>query len=179
MFAWGWVYRSISPLHRRETRNMVPIRKFAELVLRTAIDDHGNAKEMESNRTHRGRPSKEAPEMFAKGRGAPHLPVAPGNGILEDKNGVDRVNACETDSTMAEERVGGDGWAGFGGQGQSSRYVSTAQGVHKPLIGRGEGEGGRRCTALSDMAARESHQKYPNSMVDEVTRDIMSNIYNL
>lgn len=37
MFAWSWVYRAFSPFHARETRNMEPIREFAELVLKTAI----------------------------------------------------------------------------------------------------------------------------------------------
>ncbi|CAN0218529.1 unnamed protein product, partial [Hapterophycus canaliculatus] len=37
MFAWGWVYRALSPFHAREARNMIPIREFAELVLDTAV----------------------------------------------------------------------------------------------------------------------------------------------
>lgn len=50
MFAWGWVYRAFSPFQKQETKNMIPIREFAELVLQDSIcqdlADDGNSRQV-------------------------------------------------------------------------------------------------------------------------------------
>lgn len=65
MFAWSWVYRAFSPFHARETRNMEPIREFAELVLKSAVG--GNPGDAEAIASSNSSGRDEVPVMEGKG----------------------------------------------------------------------------------------------------------------
>ncbi|CAM9908795.1 unnamed protein product, partial [Sphacelaria rigidula] len=138
MFAWSWAYRAFSRLHRRELRNMEPIRDFAELVLETAISEGDTSGEC----------------------GAMRNGLENGSGLLENAT----TTESEHPGNGGSERVIGDQVV----QERVGNGVGVASG--NGTVARKEwssGVGRRRRTALSNMAERESHRKYPNAMLDE------------
>lgn len=193
MLTWDWAYRAFSRLHRRELRNMGPIRKFAELVLETAISVHsetdvGAVKPSAVNNNDRitreqcitaattcelenetSKPSKleknqNTCEESQKEETRLRRTFLPENTSVTVKSGDDSLYqstvagasdlmpAGETRATAGISCPGGDG----------------VLGKHRR---RNEGNecAGLRRTALSELAAQDSHRKYP-AMVDEVRR---------
>lgn len=140
MFAWGWAYRAFSPFHARETRNMVPIREFAELVLETATAGSGNPHNSRSNNNNSGSSCRPG-----------------GNGDHEEEEGV--VMGGEAVARRVRRKSSGEGAAAAAAAaaGSSTTATSAAAAVDAN-------------TALSSMAARESHKAYRGSMVDEVSQ---------
>ncbi|CAM9570341.1 unnamed protein product [Pylaiella littoralis] len=128
MFAWGWAYRAFSPFHARETRNMVPIREFAELVLETATAGGSN---LDSDVTD--------------GVGNNRSSSPSGGGDHEE--GVVGREAVSRPVEEEEHSV-----EGAAGKALAAPQVTAAANPN---------------TALSNMAARDSHRAYPGSMVDE------------
>ncbi|CAN0259012.1 unnamed protein product [Ectocarpus fasciculatus] len=152
MFAWGWVYRAFSPFHARETKNMLPIREFAELVIETAVAEGG----------------ENLPEDGVRRTGDNSRDTAGGS-----SNGVTTVTNSGTSRKRGQ--IGG----AAGGEAVSAP-LEEGGGIEERLAaggslrdeGAGTAAGGRRGenslkTALFNMAARDSHKAYPGSMVDE------------
>ncbi|CAM9236940.1 unnamed protein product [Ectocarpus sp. 13 AM-2016] len=152
MFAWGWVYRAFSPFHARETKNMLPIREFAELVIETAVADGG----------------RNQPEHGVRCTGGDSRDTAGGSSTGEttvtSRSTTRRTNRVE--GAMGREAVSAPIEKG-GGSGERSAISggSREEGTGTAAGGR-SGEKAPK-TALFNMAARESHRAYPGSMVDE------------
>lgn len=186
MFAWGWVYRAFSPFHVRETRNMVPIREFAELVLDTAVRGSQNPSaaaqdgSRDSNRSSTTAKSKDGPTTSRD-----TTAISSGGSISKDGGGRRIEHEGVTDTSVSgrrerevAEKVGHDE--------DEQEGVMVGQEVAPPQRAEGGGGRGRSAeraagksdlpgnvglrTALSNMAARESHKAYPGSMVDEVSQ---------
>ncbi|CAN0356191.1 unnamed protein product, partial [Ectocarpus sp. 8 AP-2014] len=152
MFAWGWVYRAFSPFHARETKNMLPIREFAELVIETAVADGG----------------KNQPEHGVRCTGGNCRDTAGGSstGDTTVTNSSTSRKTNRVEGAMGREAVSAPIEEG-GGSGERSAVGggSREEGTGMAAGGR-SGENAPK-TALFNMAARESHRAYPGSMVDE------------
>lgn len=233
MFAWSWAYRAFSRLHRRELRNMEPIRDFAELVLETAISEGDTSGEcgamrnglendslvfrrgevnrngtvdeerrcvpttiVKKNEEEGGIGDKMEDGSFEAKRGELETGNTEGNpggnGRMDDYCLKARCGELENDSALEDDRRGllenatttesehpenGGSERVVGDQVVQEREgngVGVASG--NGTVARKEwssGVGRRRRTALSNMAERESHRKYPNAMLDEVCSMLM------
>ncbi|CAM9273988.1 unnamed protein product [Ectocarpus sp. 4 AP-2014] len=140
MFAWGWVYRAFSPFHARETKNMLPIREFAELVIETAVADGGRNQPEHGVRCTDGN-SRDTAEGSSDGD-----TTVTNSSTSRRANRVEGATGREAVSAPIEEGT-------------------REEGIGKAAGGR-SGENAPK-TALFNMAARESHRAYPGSMVDE------------
>eukprot|EP00752_Nemacystus_decipiens_P013048 g11543.t1 len=154
MFAWGWVYRTFSPFHAKETRNMRPIREFAELVLESAGRAGGGG-------------VNPAPDR-SDGAGIRHSDdgsrdVADGSG-----SGSGRRSPTSSGGSSGSNGARGRGRAGAA-PGEDDFPPSWSAGDGRGRLAGTPGSGARAApkTALVNMAARESHRAYPNAMLDE------------
>lgn len=132
---------------------MLPIREFAELVIETAVAQ-GGKKQPEDGVRCTGDNSRDT----AGGSSTGDTTVT-NSGTSRRTSLIEGAVGGEAVSAPLEEG-GGSGERSAAGEG-SEEGTGTAAG----------GRGGENVpkTALSNMAARESHKEYPGSMVDEVS----------
>ncbi|CAN0085044.1 unnamed protein product, partial [Laminaria digitata] len=149
MFAWGWAYRAFSPFHAQETRNMGPIRAFAELVLDASVG--GKRVGVGAGVGVGARGGTGDGGVGEGGRGS----SSSSSSDSSDKSDSDRKR-----KTYEGVRGGGGRGAGGKGRGPGKAAVGVAA-----AAAAGVGTGAK--TALSEMAERESHRKHPDAMVDE------------
>lgn len=163
MFGGEWIYRTFSPLYVRESRNMGPIKEFAELVLETSRafgdDDETGCKARNSNITGSGNSSN---------RQAAAVDTDSHGGV---------VKGLEGKGWLQKGRIfcggGGVPWLGKASLMKKSAVGGEAEGREK---GNGQGmeKAVARRTVLADIAGRESHRhrggrhRRASAMIDEV-----------